>query len=105
MSKLSTQAEEAIKKYNLKITDEDRKHLSKMNNDPDRQTKWVVNPLVQYCIERCTNELLANRGTTAVMSSTTDNKPVVDTKKPEPKPVDDDKNDDDDTEGTFNLFD
>jgi len=105
LPKLSDEAEQAIVKYNKNITPAVRRQLATMNDDPDRQTKWIVNPFVQWIIEREINSIV-NRSNTATTTTTpvaptttTINKKPI---KPEPKPVVEEDTDD---TATFSLFD
>ncbi len=105
--KLSQEAEDAITKHNLHLSQQGRKVLSQMNGDPDRQTKYVVNPLVSYQLESYSNFLFENfkryvdaeRGVTAPKTETAKPKPA-----PTPKVEKVEKSDEDDG-GMFSLFD
>ena|ERR1700744_2247051 len=68
--KLSDEAEKAIIKHNKQITDRDRELLSKMNNDPDRQTKWIMSPFIQWIIEGTINGSSCHNSTTSTVVST-----------------------------------
>lgn len=112
MAELSIESEEAIKKYNLQITNSDRKELSKLNNDPDRQTKWAVNPLIQFLLERTMNEMCGSCGDGSVNTSTnqtntTDKPDKKSDKKPDaPKPAPKPEPEPEPNEGqAFSLFD
>ena len=60
MSQLSCEAENAVTQYGIKLSNQSRKVLSEMNDNPDRQTKYVVNPVVQYTMESCLNQWFEN---------------------------------------------
>jgi len=55
MSQLIERAEDYIVEHNVKLTKESRDKLSKY--DPETQMKWLVNPLVQYFIEKTINDI------------------------------------------------
>jgi len=58
---LSDEAEQLIVKHNLNISQSTREALQIMNNDPDRQSKWVVNPLMQWCVENTMTAMQSER--------------------------------------------
>jgi hypothetical protein len=113
---LSPEAEEAIMTYEKVVSKEDRKLLAKMNDDPDRQKKWAVNPLMQYHLEDGSNALfeqfkraqieqymLAHGGSIGVNIA-----PVVSTHATKVAPstvVDSSSDSDDGLGGGFSIFD
>ena len=87
MSQLSAEAEQAILKYNLNISNQTRSQLVSMNDDPDRQTKWVVNPVMQFFIERAMNQMLGNRSVVPSSSVPSNSIPSVSIPTSESKPI------------------
>ena len=104
MAQLSQEAEQAIDKYGLTVSDEARNMCSSMNNDADRQTKWVVNPMIQFLIEQTMNQLRGGRSNGSSLAQT---RPEVTTtvKKPERKPEKPVVVDEPDDTGFGGLFD
>ena len=101
MAQLSTEAEQAILKYNLNISNQTRSQLVSMNNDPDRQTKWVVNPMMQFFIERAMSQMLGNRSVVPSNSVPLNSVPSVPPSESKPVVVEEPEEE----VGLFSLFD
>ena len=103
MAQLSAEAEQAILKYNLSISNQTRSQLVSMNDDPDRQTSWVVNPMMQFFIERAMSQMLGNCSVVPSSSVPLNSVPSVSILPLESKPVVAEEPEEE--VGLFSLFD
>jgi hypothetical protein len=57
MAALCPKAEKIIRDNNIKLRPENRQKLA--TYDPDTQVRWLVNPKVEFMIQKWTNDVLA----------------------------------------------
>jgi hypothetical protein len=98
-TQLSAEAESVIEKNGLTLSESERKCLQSMNNDGDRQARWVANPLMQFLIEQTLRSVGAGGGAVGSATTSTDSKPPA---KPEPKKKEEPEPEED--VEIFNLF-
>ena len=99
MADICEAAERKAQELGRYVSPQTRARLS--TYDEETQVAWIVNPMMEWMLQRIQNEIMAGRNSQPTTTTPNPTKPLVDTKKPvnSKKPVADD---DDDT--GFDLF-
>jgi len=107
MSKICDAAEQKAKELGIYLSTETTEHLSTYNDNA--QVRWIANPLMEWLLQRCTNQLLANRSCAPTVQ-TGQTTAVINDKQPLPNPdpipePDPDPDPDDENPIGFSIFD
>lgn len=84
MSKICEAAEQKAKELGKILTPQIRERLS--TYDDETQVRWIVNPLIEFILQKCMNQQTVAPSVVTVSNTNTNNTTTITTIKPTPEP-------------------